>query len=78
MQQLKDAIIEYVVTECGVPSEEIDEERGLFSEGLIDSLNVMDLVVLIESQINRKIPVTDITFDNLDSIKLIMDYIERK
>ena len=55
----------------------IKDDTELFSSGLIDSLNVMELVSLVEGEIGQMIPPADIVLDNFDSIERIARLADR-
>ena len=52
----------------------LDADAKLFSDGLLDSLNVMELVLLVEKLIGTPVLPTDITLENFDSIGQIIDF----
>jgi acyl carrier protein len=71
----EDAIREYLTTELGVDSAELDSETLLFSSGLVDSFALMSLMTYIESETGHVIPPADVKLENLDSISLIRAYL---
>jgi acyl carrier protein len=50
----------------------VDDDTGLFSGGLIDSLSVIELISFVEAEIGLSIPPADITLENFDSINRIV------
>lgn len=73
MDDLKKALRRALATRFGVKVP-LEEDTALFSRGLIDSLNVVELVTFVEEEIGRPIPPADITLDNFDSIARIARY----
>ncbi len=71
---LKQALHTALVTQFGAKRGALDDNAGLFSTGVIDSLSVMDLVCFVEGQIGQAVPATDITLENFDSIARIVAY----
>jgi acyl carrier protein len=55
----------------------VDDDAGLFSTGLIDSLSVMDLVCAVEEEIGHAIPPAEITLENFDSLNRIARFAAR-
>jgi acyl carrier protein len=51
---------------------------GLFEQGYLDSLNMIDLVAWIEQAALVKFGVLDISLENLDSIDRIMKFVAKK
>jgi acyl carrier protein len=76
MDELKKALRRALVGRFGVKGE-LNDDTGLFSEGLIDSLSVMDLVGFVEEQLGCPIPPAEITLENFDSINRIAHFGEK-
>lgn len=76
MDQLKKAIRRALVTRFGVKVP-LDDDTALFSRGLIDSLNVVELVTFVEEELGRPIAPAEITLDNFDSINRIARFAEK-
>lgn len=55
-----------------------DEQTPLFSTGLIDSLNVFDVVCIVEEVIGMEIPVEDVTLDNFDTVERLLFYLDQQ
>lgn len=75
MNDLKQALRRALPSHFGVKGA-LDDDTGLFSGGLIDSLSVMDLVSLVETEIGCQIPPAAITLENFDSISRIVRFAE--
>ena len=52
----------------------IDERTLLFSTGLIDSFNMVDLVAYLEERCGFRVRPMDVSLDNLDSIERILNF----
>ena len=76
MDDLKKSLRRALATRFGVRTP-VDDDTGLFSRGLIDSLNVVELVSFVEEELGRPIPPGDITLDNFDSINRIVRYADK-
>jgi len=70
MENLKKAIRGALVSRFGVRVP-VNDDTELFSRGLIDSLNVIELVTFVEGELGKAIPPADITLDNFDTINRI-------
>lgn len=55
----------------------IDADTPLFSDGLLDSLSVLDLVTLVEELAGKPVAPEDITLENFDSVSRILGLIAR-
>ena len=65
-----------LVTQFRVDRSSLDDNAGLFSSGLIDSLSVMELVCFVEREIGRTVPPFEITLENFDSVNRIVRFAE--
>ena len=50
----------------------------LWSENILDSINIIELVVEIENEFGIQIPTSDIVLENFEKLDSIVKYIERK
>ncbi len=50
----------------------------LWSDNILDSINIIELVVEIENEFSFQIPTTDIVLENFEKLDSIVKYIERK
>ena len=55
-----------------------DTDAEIFKSGLLDSLNILHIIVFIENEFDLKINPFDINLDTLGSINRICDYIQSK
>ena len=53
----------------------IDPDTAIFENGLIDSLNVLQIIARIESEFGVKISPLDVTFDDFQTCATIFDRI---
>jgi acyl carrier protein len=74
--EFKQALCKALVTQFRVDRSRLDDNVGLFSTGLIDSLSVMDLVCFVEEAIGQTVPPTEVTLENFDSINRIVSFAE--
>ncbi len=50
-------------------------EDDLLSNGIIDSLGILQMVAFIEERFNIQIPDEDVVFENFQSVKALSDYL---
>jgi len=55
-----------------------DLDAEIFKSGLLDSLNILHIIVFIENAFSLKINPFDINLDTLGSVNRICDYIKVK
>lgn len=59
------------------PDIDYENEQNLVEDGLFDSLEVMSIVMEIESVFNTAIDPDDIVAENFDSVEAILKMIEK-
>jgi acyl carrier protein len=74
----RQALLDYLQSEFRLNADEVSDKTLLFSDGLLDSLSVAELLMFLEEQGGFIIEPTEITIDNLDSIEQILDFARRK
>jgi len=62
----------------GQDSDDLKDDSSFLEEGVIDSTGVLELVGFLEENYNIKVEDEELIPENLDSIKNICAYIERK
>jgi len=63
-------LVQYLRHKTGM--EELDAKTTLFSDGTVDSVGMVDLIVFIESEAGFEIAQEDVTMDNFDTISRIL------
>ena len=76
----KETIRQFILTKLIPNGEEIevDFETNLLRSGLIDSMALTNLVNFLEHEFDVRIPFTDFTVTNFQSINAMTNYIENK
>lgn len=65
-----------IETLAGKKPESFDEE--IFKTGFLDSINVLQIILFMESQFSIEIDTFDLTLDTLGTINRMADYLESK
>lgn len=55
-----------------------DDHASFLEEGIIDSMNVMQLILFVEEHFGLRVPDQDITPDNFDSVSKIAAYVRQR
>jgi acyl carrier protein len=76
--QIENAIRAYLRDELSLPEEELARDARLVRNGLLDSVNLVQLATHLERAFEIEIPDQDIDGEHLDSIEMIAAYIEKK
>ena len=74
-EQIRNFILENFILEN--PDDLVDDE-SMLEKGIMDSTGVLELVAFIESTYEVKVEDEELIPENLDSIKNIVSYLERK
>jgi acyl carrier protein len=74
-EQIRNFILENFILEN--PEDLVDDE-SMLEKGIMDSTGVLELVAFIESTYEVKVEDEELIPENLDSIKNIVSYLERK
>lgn len=72
------ALVQFLEKELGLSSGDFDEETLLFSDGVLDSISLTDLILFIEENAGIRIAPTEVNLDNLDSIARIRQFVAGK
>lgn len=70
-------ITEYICDEL-LDGERVETDTSLFRTKLLDSLSLTSLILFLEQRFAVRIGPMDISYENLDSVSLIVAFLERK
>lgn len=74
----RDALIAFLERNFGLRSGELQDDTPIFSQGLLDSFSLVELVGYIEGEAGFKMGMMDVNLENLDTIDRILRYVARK
>lgn len=57
---------------------QVDENTSLFSEGTVDSVGMVDLIMFIEKKTGITVEQSDVTLDNFDTVGRIVQFLRTK
>lgn len=55
----------------------VSDDDLLWTNKILDSITIIELVVELESEYGIKIPMSDVVLENFEQVSLIANYIER-
>ncbi len=73
-----DVILEFIRDELLDDDVDIDEDTSLFRAQLLDSMNLTALITFLEQTFTIRIGAMDIVYENLDTARHMVSFIERK
>jgi acyl carrier protein len=71
----KELLLNFIANNFGVDGTDVHEDTPLFSGGMIDSADMVQLIEYVESEGNVEFTPDDLTLDNLDSIGRILRFV---
>lgn len=72
---MNEEIVAYIKNEItSDPLLEIDSRDNLLATGIVDSLGMMKLILFLEKQFKKRVPVEDMTIDNFKTVEKIARY----
>lgn len=72
------ALKKFLEDDLGLSSGDFDEETLLFSDGVLDSISLTEVILFIEENTGIRIAPTEVNLDNLDSISRIQKFVAGK
>ncbi len=72
------SLTEFICAEFGVGESQLQLAVPLFTDGLLDSFAMVDLVIHLEKQGGFRMSPGEVTLDNLDSLQKILDFVATK
>jgi len=75
-QRIKENLLDAII-KMGI-NEEINFDTKLFTNGILDSFNFVELIEMVENILNKPINQEDLTLANFDSINDIYTFLQRQ
>lgn len=74
----KALLLSFIEDNFGVNGTEVHEDTPLFSSGMIDSADMVQLIEFVESEGRVEFTPDDLTLDHLDSIGCILRFVAER
>jgi len=72
---MNEEIVAYIKNEItSEPLLNIHSQDNLLETGILDSLGMMKLILYLEKQFKKRVPVEDMTIDNFKTVQKIASY----
>jgi methoxymalonate biosynthesis acyl carrier protein len=75
---IEQKIKNYLQFDCSIDISKIDCDTSLFKSSILDSIDIIKMVVFIEKSFNVRVDVFEIGLDSFESINAITNYVENK
>lgn len=74
----RETLVQFFVDKFGLEPDELDDTTPIFSQGLLDSFNLVDLVAFLEKSLGKKIGAMEVNLNNLDTLERILAFARAK
>jgi acyl carrier protein len=71
-------IFAFLIEECGLDSSTADTSATLFSSGLLNSMDVLSVVMFVEETFSVKVSPFEISIEKFDSVAQMTKFIQEK
>lgn len=78
LTEIKYRVRVYIFEKVYAEKDKIKDDSLIFTEGFIDSMGFMDLIVFLEKEFSIRIGDADLLEENFESINAISDFVMRK
>jgi acyl carrier protein len=75
---IEQTIQHFLRDDCGVDINRINHDTSLFKSAILDSIDIIKMVVFIETNFAIKVDVFEIGLDSFESINAMANYVESK
>ena len=75
---IKERVRSYIFEKVHAEKDKVKDDSMIFTEGFIDSMGFMDLVVFLEHEFSIRTGDADLLEENFESINAISDFVIRK
>jgi acyl carrier protein len=75
---LKEDLFDYISERAGVAKATLAVDSPLFSDGLLDSMAVLEVTAFVERKSGVRFAPSDVSLDNIDSIGRILNFVNSK
>ena len=76
--QLSENLVQFLAAHFSLELTEFNSSTLLFSDGLLDSFSMVEVVSWLEDTSGIKFGVMDINLQNLDSVQKMVNYVKSK
>ena len=76
--EIEDKLLDFVVDNFLVEKDEINLDKSLIDEGIIDSTGLIEIIAFLEEEFSIRIKDEQMTRDNFGSVVKIVDFVEKE
>jgi acyl carrier protein len=75
---IEQTIANFLQDDCGVDIRMINNDTSLFKSAILNSIDIINMVVFIEKKFGISVDVFEIGLDSFESINAMANYVENK
>ena len=77
-QEIQNKLLDFIAGNFLVDKDEIDLNKSLVDEGIIDSTGLVEIIAFMEEEFSIKVEEDQMTIDNFGSVVKIVDFIKKE
>lgn len=77
-EEIQDKLLAFITSSFMVEREEIDLDKSMIDEGIIDSFGLIEIASFMEKEFNMKVREDQMIRSNFGSVHKIVDFIKRE
>lgn len=74
-QKIKEFILTEICEDLGLDLQDIDDDKKLIEEGILDSLGILKLLSFLDEELNISIPAEKVNLENFENLNTICELI---
>jgi acyl carrier protein len=78
MEDIQKSLLSFITRSFMVDEDEIDLDKSMIDEGIIDSFGLVEIAAFLEKQFSIKISQDDMIRENFGSVLKIVAFVERR
>ncbi len=78
LTEIKERVRVYIFEKVYAEKDKVKDDSLIFTEGFIDSMGFMDLIVFLEEEFSIRTGDADLLEENFESINAIADFVMKK
>lgn len=77
-QEIQDKLLAFITGSFMVERDEIDLDKSMIDEGIIDSFGLIEIATFMEKEFNMQVGEEQMVRSNFGSVNKIVDFIKRE
>lgn len=74
---IQEQVLNFLQSDMGVDTDNVSFDQAIFTSNLLNSIEVIEMIVFLEKTFSIKIPAFEVSLEMLDTVNLITKYVEK-